>query len=250
MNENHERIQEALAAYALGGLDPRETEQVEDHLRLCEQCRDTVREYGAVLEVLPFALRPTPPPPSARLLLRARLRDQQQEGLRAEPARRPWWRARLQPLTKTLVAGLRIVVVALGVATGGLWQQAPTPSAPDPLQQLRTRSDVQTVALVGSTAAPSASGQLLMTPDLRQAGVAIRGLPILPPDRSYQVWFDRPDGTWESGGVFRVSQEGSAEVAVRLPASLTSYYGCWVTEEPGGGSQAPTGQRVLAAVQS
>ena len=101
--------------------------------------------------------------------------------------------------------------------------------------------------LVASTGAPTAGGELLLTPDLTQAAVAVHGLPPLPPDRSYQVWFNRPDGTWVSGGVFGVSERGGADVLVRRPESLPVYDACWITEEPGGGSPFPTGQRVLAS---
>jgi len=147
------------------------------------------------------------------------------------------------------MTGLLIIVAAVGLAAADLWQHAPATNPPDPVQQLQTRSDVRIVPLVGSTAVPSASGKLLMTPDLDQAAIDVRGLPPLPSDRSYQIWFYQPDSTWVSGGVFRVSQQGSADVMVRLPRSLTTYYGCWVTEEPDGGSAVPTGPRVLAAAQ-
>lgn len=88
-----------------------------------------------------------------------------------------------------------------------------------------------------------------MTADLSQAGINVRGLPPLPADRSYQVWFYGPGGTWVSGGTFGVDREGRADVIVRLPVALPSYDGCWVTEEPVGGSSAPSGQPILTAIE-
>lgn len=249
MNENHQQIQEEIAAYCLGALDPAEMARIEVHLQQCEQCRSIAGEHAEVLAVLPFALPPTPPPPRTFLALQARMHDQHREQPRPEPARRRQWPARLQPLTRVLMTGLLIIVAAVGLAAAEPWQHASVTNPPGPVQQLRTRSDVRVVPLVGSTAVPSASGELLMTPDLQQAAIGVRGLPPLPSDRSYQIWFSQPDSTWVNGGVFRVSQQGSADVMVHLPRSLTTYYGCWVTEEPNGGSTVPTGPQVLAAAQ-
>jgi anti-sigma-K factor RskA len=146
-----------------------------------------------------------------------------------------------------VVTGLLVVFSAAVLAGAGLWWQAPGQNPSSTVQQLRARADVRIVPLVGSNGAPAAGGELLLTPDLTQAAVAVHGLPPLPPDRSYQVWFNRPDGTWVSGGVFSVTEQGGADVIVRPPGSLTVYDGCWITEEPRGGSPSPTGQQVLAS---
>lgn len=249
MSEGHELIREALAAYVLGGLDPRETARVARHLQQCAQCRGIVREYRAVLEILPLALPPAQPSPSTRLALQARLHTDGRRRPRAKGPWRLWWPARPRTLPWGVIAVLLLIVTGVGFAGGWLRWSVPTQDLTVSFQQLRSRDDVRIVRLIGSTAAPSASGKLFMTPDLTEAGIAVRGLPPLPPDRSYQVWFYRPDRTWASGGVFRVDQQGNADVIVRLPGSLTAYNGCWITEEPGGGSPVPTGQEVLATAQ-
>jgi anti-sigma-K factor RskA len=246
MSERHEWIQDDLAAYALGGLDPGQAARVEQHLRECAPCRGIVREYTATLEILPLALSPALPSPRTRLALQARLRTDGRH-LPALPARRPWWSPRRWPLPEAVVAGLLLMLIGVGLAGTGLWTPWPALDRPGVVHQLRARDDARLVTLVGSSAAPAASGELVLTADLNQAGVAVRGLPPLPPDRSYQVWFARPDGSWASGGVFHVDPQGQAEALVRLPGPPTAYDGCWITEEPDGGSPVPTGPTLLAA---
>jgi anti-sigma-K factor RskA len=246
MSEVHEWIQDDLAAYVLGGLDPRETARIEQHLHGCAPCHSIVRDYAATLEILPLALPPVLPAPRTRLALQERLRTDVRRPP-VVPARRPWWPPRRWPLPRAAVAGLLLILLGVGLAGTGLWSPVPAPEPPGVVHQLRARDGVRLVTLAGSTAAPTASGELVLTADLAEAGVAVRGLPPLPPDRSYQVWFARPDGTWASGGVFRVDPQGRAEALVRLPGALTAYSGCWITEEPGDGSLVPTGPLVLAA---
>jgi anti-sigma-K factor RskA len=75
--------------------------------------------------------------------------------------------------------------------------------------------------------------------------VAIAGLPTLPPERVYQLWFARPGGPPVSGGVFRVDVRGEALTVVAIPVALEPARAVAVTEEPAPGSPAPTGQHLL-----
>src|SRR5688572_11711347 len=74
MIDEHERLQEDVAAYALGALDAAERERVEAHLRACDECPRLLAEYRQIGDLLPHAL-PLQVPPSAvrdELLARAR----------------------------------------------------------------------------------------------------------------------------------------------------------------------------------
>lgn len=249
LSADHALIQEELAAYALDGLDPDTTARIDQHLRQCAHCRQIVREYEAVKDLLPFGLPVVQPAPGGRSAL---LRQ-----LQAGNARRHWWPSLPVRLRRSWSAvpsrvgavGLAVGLILILVAGFGFWWQQPAEDPTPTIQQLRAQPDVQVVNLVGSASAPSAGGQLLFTSDLSQAAVAVSGLPSLPPNRTYQVWFDRPDQSWASGGIFRVDSHGKGEVRVRFPMALSVYQGCWITEEPRAGSTSPSGPLVLSATQ-
>jgi anti-sigma-K factor RskA len=78
-----------------------------------------------------------------------------------------------------------------------------------------------------------------------RAQLSVAGLPALPPDQQYQLWFIQPDQMRVSGGVFRVTAAGTAVVDILLPADYRTYQRVGITVEPAGGSPTPTGPNVL-----
>jgi anti-sigma factor RsiW len=249
LSAEHSLIQENLAAYALDGLDPESSVRIEQHLQHCAHCREIVREYEAVKDLLPYGLPLAQPSPGGRSALLRQLQagrsNRRWWASRPSGWRRPWSVVRPRAGAVALVVGL-----ALLLAAGfGFWWQQPAENSASTVEQLRARQDVQVVGLVGSSNAPAAGGQLLFTTDLSQAAVTVNGLPSLPPNRTYQVWFDRPDQSWVSGGIFRVDAQGKGAVRLHFPTALAAYRGCWITEEPRMGSPTPTGPLVLTTVQ-
>lgn len=224
MNElSHTAIEAELAAYATGGLDAPAHARVAQHLEACVSCRQTVREYEAVLRLVPLSLPVAAPPPGAQLRLLARARSGSGAPLRS--TRGPWW-AVLAQAPRLLGAGL---VLALALVVGLALQR---PLAP------------QVIAMAGSPAAPNATGVLALS-DGERAELTVAGLPPLPPDRSYQLWFVQPDSTRQSGGVFTVNADGRATLTLRMPGPRGQFVRVGVTEEPRAGSPAPTGPNLL-----
>jgi RNA polymerase sigma-70 factor (ECF subfamily) len=71
-------------------------------------------------------------------------------------------------------------------------------------------------------------------------------LPPLPPGWTYQAWV-RHGETWTSLGTLVPDQaDGSAQVVAKNAALTTPPEAIEITLEPGGGSQSPTGQLILA----
>ena len=65
----HEEIEEAITLYAVGALDRAERTVVESHLLMgCETCHVLAKEYQATAGLLPYALKPVPPPPKSNML--------------------------------------------------------------------------------------------------------------------------------------------------------------------------------------
>ncbi|MGH9174587.1 MAG: anti-sigma factor [Vicinamibacterales bacterium] len=243
MSHSHDTFSDDLAAYALGSLEPEDAARLERHLRDCAGCRQALREYDEVMRLLPLGLPPAEPSPGARRELIHRLRVAHDAQRRDSP---PGWWPRLRVQALTVVA-----VVAFVLAGAAVWSQFNRDNGDDAaaiVENLRDEPDTRIVALRGSEAAPQAVGQLVFQPGESRAGLVVSGLPPLPGDRAYQLWFIQPDDSRIDGGVFSVDEAGKAIVVIDAPAAYDYGWSCGVTEEPAAGSPQPTGRNVLRGV--
>jgi len=240
MSVPHDMLRDDLPAYALGTLDPQASARLQRHLSECDECVQVLREYEDVMRLLPFGLPHAEPSPAARRELLRRVRTDQASSQRRVGA--GWWpHVRLHALTA-------LVVVAAVIGGALFWSLSGGDDGDDAAEtvaDLRTDSETQIIPLLGSVAAPRAVAQLFFQPGEMRAGLVVSGLPPLPDDRTYQLWFVQPDETRHDGGIFDVDTDGQAIVAIAAPADYAPGWTCGVTEEPAGGSISPTGQNVL-----
>ena len=150
--------------------------------------------------------------------------------------RRPPWL--LAPRLAALVAG--VALLAAGVAAGfGLARTADsTDRAPAPARPERT-----VAADVDHLRAPGARADLVIPARDGVPVLDVRGLPEPRGERIYEVWLKR-GGRVVPGSLFDVSAGGSG--AVGVPDGLDGVDVLRVTEEPAGGSRAPTGRPILS----
>lgn len=99
----------------------------------------------------------------------------------------------------------------------------------------------------GTEKAPGAEGKLYLDVDSKVAVLVAVNMPDLSEDRVYQVWLTTGDGREVGGGVLKVDAEGNGLVLLRAPQRLDAYVRVAVTDEPAGGSNAPTTEPVLLA---
>jgi anti-sigma-K factor RskA len=245
MTDEHDRLRDDVAAYAVAILDAVEQTRVEGHLRRCEACARRLHEYRAIFGLLPHALPSQTPTAGAltTLLAEARRRRASADATRArQHAAGAWWRrpAHAGPLGWATAAAF-LALIGWNLALH--WQIVGRP-APVPVEQLARLPDGRIVALIG-TGTPQASARIFVDREGRRGELAIAGLPALPPGRVYQLWFARPGGPPISGGVFRADTRGEALVVVVVPVALEPARAIAVTEEPAPGSPAPTGPHLL-----
>jgi anti-sigma-K factor RskA len=240
MSIPHETLRDDLPAYALGTLEPAATARLGRHLDECAECRQLLREYEEVMRLLPLGLPQTQPSPAARRELFNRVRTDASVVRRR--AATGWWpKMRVHILTAAAV-----VAVVLGSAL--FWTLSMDDDGEDAaaiVEDLRADEDTQIISMLGSEAAPQAVAQLFFQPGETRAGLVVSGLPPLPVDRAYQLWFVHPDETRYDGGVFNVDASGQAIVAIDAPADYAPGWRCGVTEEPASGSDEPTGRSVM-----
>ena len=158
----------------------------------------------------------------------------------ATPARAPKRRAAIRAsLTRrrlVSLGGAAVTVAAVAVAVVVLLR----PPAATP----------RTYTVVGSTSAPDVQGALTYYTDQQQGVLTVNGLPALetpsgaaPP--VYEVWLI-PSGGAPRGIAFLTQSPVSHAWTTVIHTDLTRYATVAATEEPAGGSPAPTGAQLFS----
>lgn len=226
-----EHPRDDLAAYALGALDDRERGDVDAHLATCRSCAAEVDAYRSALVAYAAAADAEAPDVRARIVARAR-REAASE--RRENAWVSWLR---RPLPAYVPAALAVLLVASLVAVG----------------QLRSEADAYASALASIPTAhvvlltPSSGSELrgaLVLPESGAPYLLLR-VPAPPSGRAWEAWVLRADAPAPAG-----LATGGGVVTLTLTAPLGPGEGVAVTQEPAGGSKAPTSTPVLVLPRS
>jgi anti-sigma factor RsiW len=230
---NDLHVLESLPAYVLGSLDEEEAQSVKEHITGCHLCRQELDAFQAVADQLPLAVPEARPSSdlSARLMERIQSVSVKQT---TPPVR---WRFPRRLLPVGALAGLFLIII-LAFSNVLLWQRM------NNLEVLSGPLGMRAIALQNTTAAPSASGFVVMGADGQNGVLVVDKLPPLDATHEYQVWLVR-EASPSGGPVFSVDEHGYRGVRLEAPDSLLSYSEVWVTIEPAGGSASPSGKQVL-----
>ena len=232
-------VTDLIPAYVLGALDGDEARWIAEHLAACSVCRETLVQYEMVMTELAYTAPQTEPSPAVKQKLMARVRAADTPAPVPPIASLPqnsWWNALLtlfKPMPRSLIAAAVVLAIVAGV-----WWFASPQKQPVPAGQM------QTVALLGTDAAPDSEGVMIIGADGRDGAVVVEHLPPLDETHQYQLWLIK-NGKRTSGAVFSVDEEGYGVAPVRPGRPLTDFSAFGITIEPAGGSPAPTGQKVL-----
>jgi anti-sigma-K factor RskA len=225
-------MHDLLAPYLLGSLDPDEHEAFVGHLLECAQCQAELADLEGGLANLVDA-NAVAPPPGLRESVLASVSDgapaHEPEVTRRE-SKRSW---------NSLVLGAAAVVVLFVGLLAIL--------GPNSVDEIVDASDASVVALATSDAfqgTPPPTAQVVFSADQEGAVVEIDGL--APPSGSnvYEMWLIGDDGPVPAG-TFVPGTDGS--VLVRMDGTAQPGLVVGITEEPSGGSAAPTGDVLFSA---
>jgi anti-sigma-K factor RskA len=207
------------AAYALGALEPDEAERFRTHIKQCVVCRDELAAFQRVTGALPMAAPQFPAPRGLRRKVLKQVRAETRAGAESGAvARRP--AARIRPAWAGALAGAVAVaaVVVIAIGTGG--------------------SGTHVIAAAVGDAQLRVSGN--------HAELVVGRLPQPASGHIYEVWLERPgEAPQRTNALFSVTQRGAADVDV--PGDLHGVSQVMVTQEPAGGSPAPTTNPVIVA---
>jgi anti-sigma-K factor RskA len=229
----HEQVDQLLAGFALGGISDSEARLVRGHLRECDICAGNLSAMADVVGAMPLSVEAVQPPDSLRERVLA-IPQARRRGLpflprppRSLPALFP-----SRPALGYAWAAAAILVVALGTWNLALTRQlADTNSRVSQLQ-----AQVQRGSLVGPANASVGSVAYLGRDQL--AIVSFHALATPRSGREYQLWVVDSKGRAESVGVFLPEPDGRKLLVLNRQVAGSDTFA--VTDEPFGGSYAPT----------
>jgi anti-sigma-K factor RskA len=231
---DHERWQDAAGAFVLGALPEDEADAYVAHLATCDACREEVEELAPAADALPMGVLQMEPPPELKARIMAEVEREAEllaaAGPQADrpPARR---RRRLSFGLPQLATGLAVLAVGvvLGVAGAALLGGGGTQTVTAKVEPAFSRDAKVELQLHDGHATLVASG-----------------LPAPPEGRVYELWVKKPgQDPQPTSALFRPSRDGAATAAVK--GSLAAGDQVLMTDEPDGGSQAPTTAPLLSA---
>jgi anti-sigma factor RsiW len=217
---DHNRWSEDLAAYVLGALERDEAADFERHLEGCERCREEMAWLEPAVQTLPEAVERQEPPRALRAALMAEVREDAREaGARPSPARRRRWL--LKPaMGFAFIALLVAGVVGYEVGNGG--------------------SDGGGGASTVERQVGSLSVKMVQEGD--SGTLQLSGVHQLPPDKVLEAWVEREGEVEAVPALFVPNRDGQAETRI---ADMNGVKVVMVTEEPQGGSEAPTSKPIM-----
>jgi hypothetical protein len=246
-----EQCEDLLPGYLLDALGPEEAASVAEHLHTCVQCQASQSAYEMVLERLAEAIAWQTPPSTVQ----PRLMSAIGADLTSAASREMEQRRRRRGLPWVAVWAVANVILCLGLGWWGwtAWQVVARVRANE--QALVQQIDIQKQALALLTAPDSqrailsgegsqSRGVLLLRATAPEAVLIVLDLPVLKPDRAYQLWLGREGGR-DNGGVFQVDARGFGILHIQAPMPFASYQRVGITEEPASGSPGPTTARVI-----
>ena len=239
--------QENLASYSLGALDADEFLALESHLENCVDCKTELVGYRKIATGLLHSLPPQTPPSNLRRKLTLQLPSAR--------TRTPSLFALLTPqFSFGQLANAALLVILIGLNVFSAMQVRDLRE-----QQIALAERVSAEQAAISMLAYPNTQILLVTPDVQDltgsvlldrdrttAVLLLWNLPKLDAAQIYQIWLIDADGKRFSAGLF-IPTSGQDYTTVLIEASvpLKEYTAIGVTIEPSGGSEQPTGSRLL-----
>lgn len=232
----NEHVLELIEAYVLESLDEPEASRVRQHISQCQTCQKEVRAYQMVLGEMVESLPQFSPPASLRARILSEISPPRPKVETPREPRPSIWQF-LQSLRAPAFAGIGLILI-LVFSNLLLWRQV------NSLRAEANQTDMLTEPLHPADPSTHATGLVVMDPHGEYGTIIVDAIPPSPEGYAYQVWLSQGDKI-DSGGVFKIPEKGYGSKVIYAPEHLILYTRVWVTLEPDGGSNHPTGEVVL-----
>jgi Anti-sigma-K factor rskA len=222
------------ALYLLDLLDGEQKAAFLEHSQSCAVCRDEIGALQAAVDALPTTVPQLAAPEHIKRLVMTTVRGEATNPKSRPAPRGPgrlrgWLSYRQPPSRRPALALAATLLVAAGVGIG---------------TQLSSSTGGATQVVSAEVTIPGARAMLHQS-----AGhdwLTVAGMPQPSAGHVYEVWVKHPGGPAQpTSSLFVPTTSGVATAAV--PSDLGRASEVMVTQEPAGGSQAPTSTAVIVA---
>lgn len=252
-------IKALIPAFSLGATDPDETALVMAHLNDCPEAAAELAAYADLASTMLFSAPAMQPP--TRLADRLRAATTSTAPAKAERGAPSLW----QRLAAALAAPQRRPALAIAVVALALLMAVSVLATAQLATLRRQQQDLiarleQQAALLSMVAeddflriqlpagpagqAAGAYATVLCNPAQAEGLILAESLPPLPTDQTYQVWLIK-DNQRVSGGLLQPDSRGASTLLFRAPEPMGAFDAIGITQEPAGGSPAPTSPPVI-----
>lgn len=237
--DKHTPYRENIPAYAIGALDADEIAVLEAHLKTCASCQIELAEFRALSEALLMAVPPVSPPAALRQRVQRRLPH-----VHKSPRPR-------QIFSLNSALGLAVILLFVLNLLSFIQLQEAQRRQDKLLKHLEdTQLALMFLSSPGVRRLPldseKVAGALLLDEQRNQAILIARDLPPLAENQAYQIWLIEPDEERISLGLFRPEEGETYTLQILSPSQpFENYLGIGVTIEPAGGSERPSGERII-----
>lgn len=236
MNEMAHDAHSLLGAYVVDAVDHEERASFEAHLAVCADCRADVAALREVVADLADADAVAPPSRLRRAVLDGAAQTSQ------VPPTLPVSRTRggttRRRLTWMLGAAAAVVIAVAGISLASLPSDDHVSALERDVMTVASAPDAHSVEL------PLGQSHVVMSDRMGEVAIMGHDAPMPAKGMEYQLWLVLNDGHAMPGPTFMPNPEGDLMALAPLDgydvASFT------VTEEPRGGSQAPSGRLVAS----
>jgi anti-sigma-K factor RskA len=254
---NDDELREQLALAAVGALSADERTELDDVLRTRPDLRAELDELEAAAMILGDALGEAPPPPALRANILDAIAATPQLPASAPPPDTTADPESDGPIAPVVPIGSRrrnrwvaigsvaaaVIVLLVAALVVSPWSS----DGNDSVAAVLDSEDAQTIAMPGTGESGSLPGLTIVHSASEDAAVLMADeVPVPEGDRVYELWAIR-DGTPERFATFRPDDSGQVSVyAAGLDPTSADQWA--ITEEPAGGSDAPTSPILNATV--
>jgi hypothetical protein len=228
VREDHERIEELLAGYALRSLSAEDAAEADrllaEHVPSCLTCRRTLADFESVASDLALSADPVAPPDATLPRIRRAMA-------------RPEDRTPARPTAFLGFAATIVAVLGLGGLSFSMMNRAQVAEERTQiafeLASLMTSPGVDPEPVEPQAGAPPNSDFVQVSaPDVRRMFVMADLCPDPAPGYAYQLWLGS-DGVFEPyGPMFVPYDDGS--VLLQITVDVSVYDEVWITEEVAG----------------
>lgn len=207
-----EKLEALIAGYVLDSLEPDEMQEFEQILATNPSLTTEIKRFQETLSQLAYVSPVTSPPAH----LRSAILNDRGMDFKPVPKRSPL-------VWLTIVAGLpTLIAFSFGFDSYRLRQElvglrSQISYQKDTIAMLQ-QPTTSLVSLKGMDMAPTASGNVVITPGEQQAVLALQNLPMLPSGQTYYLWAVI-DGKKVACGQFHPSSQGKVLAKLAIPQS-------------------------------